>query len=140
MPDGMTSDTRQSVAEAKDAVPESLKGMLPQVRDTIAKKQAMYKWDYDKELCPRRVSVTSGDWVYSRNHTWKHKLAPKVTGPYEVLETDGGTDLVDQDGLPYRVSEAHVVSVGLVDPENRPPRPEKAVPDALQPDGSEYVF
>jgi len=91
MPDGMTPDPSQSVAEAKDAFLESLKALLPQVRDSISKTQARYKRDYDKKVRPRRVLVTSGDWVYLRNHTRKHKLDPKVTGPYEVLETDGRT-------------------------------------------------
>jgi len=40
--------------------------------------------------------VTSVYWVYLRNHTPKHKLDPKVTRPYEVLETDGRTYLIGQ--------------------------------------------
>jgi len=118
MPDGMTPDPSQSVAEAKNDFLESLKALLPQVRNSIAKTQARYKRDYDKKVRPRRVSGTSGDWVYLRNHTWKHKLDPKVTGPYEVLETDGRTYLIDQDGLPYRVSGDHVMPAGPVDPAN----------------------
>jgi len=39
MPDGMTQDPSQSVAEAKDAFLESLKALLPQVRDSISKTQ-----------------------------------------------------------------------------------------------------
>jgi len=140
MPDGMTPDPSQSVAEAKDAFLESLKALLPQVRDSMAKTQARYKRDNDKKFRPRRVAVTSGDWVHLRNRTRKHKLDPKVTGPYEVLETDGRTYLIDQDGLPYRVSGDHVVPAGPVDPANRPKQPQVAIPDALQPGGSEFVF
>jgi len=140
MPDAMTPDPSQSVAEAKDAFLESLKALLPHVRDSISKKQARYKRDFDKKVRPRRVSVTSGDWVYLRNHARKYKLDPKVTGPYEVLETDGKTSLIDQDGLPYRVRGDHVVPTGPVDPGNRPKQPQVAVPDALQPVGSEFVF
>jgi len=140
MPDDMTPDPSQSVAEAKDAFLESLKALLPQVRDSIAKTQARHKRDYDKKVRPRRVSVTSADWVYLRNHTRKHKLNRKVTVPYEVLETSGRTYLIDQDGLPYRVSGDHVVPAGPVDPASRPKQPQVAVPDALQPDGSEFVF
>jgi len=140
IPDGMTSDPSQSVAEAQDAFLESLKALLPQVRDSIAKTQAPYKRDYDKKFRPRRVSVTSGDWVYLRNHFRKHKLDPKVTGPYEVLETDGRTYLIDQVGLPYRVSGDHVVPSGPVDPANRPKQPQVAIQDALQPGGSQFVF
>ena len=84
--------------------------------------------------------MTSVYWVYLRNHTPKHKLDPKVTRPYEVLETDGRTYLIGQDGLPYRVSCDHVVPAGPVDPANRPKQPQAAVPDALQPGGSEFVF
>ena len=62
--------------------------------------------------------MTSGDWVYLRNHTRKHKLDPKVTGPYEVLETDGRTYLIDQGGILYRASGDHAVPVGPVDPPN----------------------
>ena len=68
MPDGMTPDPSQSVAEAKDAFLESLKALLPQVRDSIAKTQARYKRDYDKKVRPRRVSVTIGDWVSAEPH------------------------------------------------------------------------
>jgi len=39
-----------------------------------------------------------------------------VTGPYEVLETHGRTYLIDQDGLPYRLSGDHAVSAGPMDP------------------------
>jgi len=140
MPDGRTPDPSQSVVEAKDAFLESRKALLPQVRDSIAKTQARYKRDYDKKVRPRRLSVTSGDWVYLRNHTRKHKLDPKVTGPYEVLETEGRTYLIDRDGLPYRVSGDHVVSASPVDPANRPKKPQGAIPDALQPGWSEFVF
>jgi len=105
--------------------------LLPQVQDSIAKTQARYKKDYDKNVRPRRVSVASGDCVYLRNHSRNHKLDPKVTGPYEVLETDGRTYLIDKDGMPYRVSGDHVVPAGPVDPVNRPKQPQVAVPDAL---------
>jgi len=81
MPDGITPDPSQSVAEVKDAFLESLNALLPQVRDSISKTQARYKRDYDNKVRPRRVSVPSGDWVYLRNHTRKHKLDPKVTRP-----------------------------------------------------------
>ena len=114
--------------------------MLPQLRDSIAKTQAWYKGDYDKIVSPRRVSVTSCDWVYLRNHTRKYKLDHKVTGTYEVLETDGRTYLIDQDGLPYRVSGDHVVPAGLLDPAKRPKQPQVAVPDVRQPGGSKVVF
>ena len=63
MPDDMTPDPSQSVAEAKDTFLESLKALLPQVRDSFAKTQARYKRDFDKNVRPRRVSVTKGDWV-----------------------------------------------------------------------------
>ena len=123
MPDGMTPDPSQSVAEARDAFLESLKALLPQVRDSNAKTQARSKRDYDKSVRPRRVSVTSGDWVYPRNHARKHKRDPEMTGPYEVLETDGRTYLFDHDGLPYRVSGDHVVLAGPEDAGNRPKQP-----------------
>jgi len=45
MPDGMTPDPSQSVAEAKNAFVEWLKVLLPQVRDSIVKTQARYKRD-----------------------------------------------------------------------------------------------
>jgi len=73
--------------------------------------------------------------VNLRNHTRKHKLDAMVTGPYEVLETDGRTYLIKQDGLPYRVSGDHVVPVVPVDPANRPNQPQLALLDALQPGG-----
>jgi len=81
MRDGMTPDPSQSVAEAKDAFLKSLKVLLPQARDSIARTKARYKRDYDRKVRPRRVSVTIGDWVYQQNHTRKHTLDPKVTGP-----------------------------------------------------------
>jgi len=56
----MTPDPIQSVAESKDAFLESLKALLPQVRDSISRTQARYKRDYEKKVRPRRVSVTSG--------------------------------------------------------------------------------
>jgi len=52
MPDGMTPDPSQSVAEAKEAFLESLKALLPQDRNSIGKTQARYKRDYDKKLKP----------------------------------------------------------------------------------------
>jgi len=52
MPDGMTPDPSQSVAEANDAFLESLKALLPQVPDSIAKAPARYKMDYDKKRPP----------------------------------------------------------------------------------------
>jgi len=73
-----------------------LKVLLPQVRASIAKNQARYKRDYDKKIRPRREGIRSGDWVYLRNHTKTHKLDPKTTGLYAVLETDGVTFLNDQ--------------------------------------------
>jgi len=85
MLDGMMPDRSQSVAVAKDAFLESLKALLPQVRISIAKTQVRYKTDYDRNVSPRRVSVTRVYWVYLRNRTRKHKLDPKVTGTYEVL-------------------------------------------------------
>jgi len=77
MPDVMTPDPSQSVAEAKDAFLESLKALLPQVRDSISKTQARYKRNYGKKVRPRRVSVSNGDWVYLRNHTRKHYSTPR---------------------------------------------------------------
>ena len=65
------------------------------------------------------MPVARGDWVYPRDHARKHKLGPKVTEPYAVLETDRGTYLIDQDGLTYRVSD-HVEPEGPVDLANRP--------------------
>ena len=85
------------------------------------------------------MSVTSGDLVNLRNHSRKHGLDQKVTGPYEVLEADRRTYLIDQDGLPDRDSGAHVVPAGPMDPAKRPNRHQLAVPDALQPGGSEFV-
>jgi len=140
MPHGMTPDPSQSVAGAKNAFLESLKTLLPQVRDSFDKTQARYKRDYEKKFRHRRVSVTTGDWVYLRNHTRKHKLDLKVTRPYEALKTDRRTYLIDQDGLPYRVSGDHVVPAGPVDPANPPKQPQVAVPDALQLGGSEFVL
>jgi len=138
--DGMTPDPSQSVVEAKDSFLESLNALLLQVRDSITKIQARYKRDCDKKARPRRVSVTSGDWGYLRNHNRKQKLDPKVIGPYEVLETDERTYLTDQDGLPYRVSGDHVVPAGPVNPANRQEQLQVAVPEALQPGWSEFVF
>ena len=45
MPDGMTPDPSQSVAEAKDDFLESLKALIFQVRNSISKTQALYKRD-----------------------------------------------------------------------------------------------
>ena len=140
MPDGMTPDRSQSVTEAKEAFLESLNALLPQVRDSTARTQAQYKTDYKKKGLPRRTSVTSGDWVYLRNLTRMHKLDPKVTGPYEVLETDARAYLIDQDGLPYRVRGDHVVPAKPVNSTNRPKQPQVAVPEALEPGGSELLF
>jgi len=140
MLEGMTPDPSQSVAEAKDAFLESLKALLAQVRDSVAKTQARYKRDYDKKVRPSRVSVNSGDCVYLRNHARKHKIDAEVPGPYEVLEIEGRTYLIDQDGLLYRVSGDHVVPAGQVDPGNRPKTQQVAVPAALQPGGSDFVL
>ena len=57
-----------------------------------------------------------------------------------MLATDGRTYLIDEDGIPYGVSGDHVVPAGPVDPVSRPKKPKVAVPDALQPGGSEVVF
>jgi len=140
MPDGMTPEPSQSVAEVKDEFLESLKAFLPKVRDSSSKTQARYNGDYDKNFRHRQVSVTDGDWVYLQNHNRKHKIDPMVTGPCEVLETDGRTYLMVQNGLPYRVSGDHVVPAGPVDTANRPKQPQVAVPDALHPGGPEFVF
>jgi len=140
MPDGMTRDPSQSVAQPKNVLEKSLKALPSQVRDSTSKKRAWYKMESDKKIRARRVSVTSGDLVNLRNHARNHELDPKVTGPYEVLEADERTYLIDQDGLPDRVSGAHVVPAGPVDPAKRPKRHQLAVPDALQPGGSEFVF
>jgi len=140
MPDGMTPEPSQSVAEAKDTCLESLKALLPQVGDSISKTQARYKREYEQKFRLHRVSAASGECVYLRNHTRKHKLDPKVTGPNEVLETDGRTNLIDRDRLSYRVSGDHVVPAGPVDLANRPERPQAAVPDALQLEESDFVF
>jgi len=140
MPDGMTPDLNQSMAEAKDAFEESLKALLPQARDLIDKTQARYKRDYEEKVRPLRVSLTSGDWVHLQKHTRTHKLDPKVTGPYEVLETDGRTYLIDRDGLAYRVSGDHVLPAEPVDPANRPKQSQVAVLDALRPGASDFVL
>jgi len=58
LPDVMTPDPSQSVAEAQDAFLEPLKALLPQVRESIAKIQARYKRDYEKKVRPHWVSVT----------------------------------------------------------------------------------
>jgi len=84
--------------------------------------------------------VTSFVRVYMRNHTRKHKLDPKMTELYDMLETYGRTYLIDHDGLPYRVSGDHVVPAGPVEPANRPKQPQVAVPDVFQLGGSEFVF
>jgi len=62
LPARMTSDPSRSEAEAKAACLESLKALLPQVRDSIAKTQARYKRDYDKKFRPRecRWPVVTG--------------------------------------------------------------------------------
>jgi len=88
MPDGMTPEPSQSVAEAKDTCLESLKALLPQVGDSISKTQARYKREYEQKFRLHRVSAASCECVYLRSHTRKHKLDPEVTGPNEVLETD----------------------------------------------------
>jgi len=140
MPDGMTTDPSESVAEAKDAFLEFLMVLPPPVRDSIDKTQARCKRDYEKSVRNSRVRVSRGDWVYLRNHTRKNKLDQKVTGPYEVMGTDGRTYLIDQDGLAYRISGDHVMPAGPEGPANRPKQPKVAVPDVLQPGASEFVF
>ena len=75
--------------------------------------------------------MASGDWSYLRNHARKYAPVPKVTGPYEVLETDGRTYLIDKGGLPYGVSGDPMVPAGPVDPEKRSKRPQVSVPEAL---------
>ena len=57
-----------------------------------------------------------------------------------MLEIYRRTLLIDQDGLPFRVSGAHVVPAGPVDPSNRPKKPQVTIPDALQPGGSEFML
>lgn len=42
--------------------------------------------------------------------------------------------------MPYRVRRNHVVLARPADTDNRPERPQMAVPDALQPGGSDHVF
>jgi len=42
MPDGMTPDPNQSVAEAKDAFLELLNALISHLRDSIAKTQSRY--------------------------------------------------------------------------------------------------
>jgi len=61
MPDGMTPDPSQSVAEVKDAFVKLPKAFLSQVRDSISKTQARYKRGYDTKFRHRRVSVASRD-------------------------------------------------------------------------------
>ena len=57
-----------------------------------------------------------------------------------MLKTDGTTYLIDQEVLLYPLSGALVVPAGPVDPANRPKQPQVAVPEALQPGGSEFMF
>jgi len=100
IPDGKTPDPSQSVAEAQDAFLETLKALLPQAPDFISKTQARCKRDYEKKFRPRRVSMTSGVWNHLRNYTRKRKLYPKMTGPFEVLETDGKHILSNKTAYP----------------------------------------
>jgi len=140
IPVGLLPEQGDSPVEARSRFLEALKELIPQVRASIAKTQARYKRDYDKKVRPRRVPVKSGDYVYLRNHQRKHKLGPKATGPYEVLETDGRTFLLDQYGIPYRVSADHVVPAGPIPVGERPSVPKLAVPEALREEGTEFVY
>jgi len=63
-----------------------------------------------------------------------------VTGPYEALEADERTHLIDKKGLPYTVSGEHVVPAGPVNSANRSKQPKAAVPDALHPGGSTFAL
>jgi len=89
MPDGVTPDPSQSVAEAKGAFLESVEALIPQVRESTAKTQFRYKRDYGKKVRPGRVSMASRDWIIPRDPIRKHKLDPKVTRPLDGPTTDG---------------------------------------------------
>jgi len=72
----MTPDPSQSVAEAMDTFRDSLKALLPQVWDSIARTQSRYKRDYDKKVRTRRVSQPG----YSPEDATPTSCSPATSG------------------------------------------------------------
>lgn len=141
IPDGLLLRAGRGPLDAKDAFLELLKNLLPQVKASIAKTEARYQQDYDRHVKPKNKELKDGDWVFvdSRSRT-RGKLDAKTEGPYEILDADGWTFLLDVDGSPYRVSNDLVTRAPP--PSRRDPsrRKRTAILIQTESEGREYVY
>ena len=81
----------------------------------LAKRQPKYKLDFDKRLRRNAEIIHPGDRVFVRKEYTnphverKHKLSPVADGPYDVVEVNQDTVVIEtEDGFRERLSRDRV--------------------------------
>jgi len=83
---------------AKENFLQRLDTLIPLVRDSMEKAQALYKRAFDKRVQARREALRVGECVFVKSHeNHGEKLVFKTLGPYQILKTDGRRLTIESD-------------------------------------------
>jgi len=141
------SDVSLSAEDTKVQFIEHLKELLPRVRKTLAKSQALYKKKFDARVLVKNKGILPGQWILVDAHKKKrNKLRFKTAGPYMVVRTNGYLFTMETPKGLRVVSSDHVTPAPA--PEEDSPLWDRAYevcgPDVALPqirrEGHEFVF
>jgi Chromo (CHRromatin Organisation MOdifier) domain len=94
--------------ERKAATSPPLKELCPLAQQRLAEAQARYKSGFDRSVREKNKDIRKEAWVYLRRAVHEPGVNPKlydqVDGPYQVIDTDGRTFLLQTETDRVRVS------------------------------------
>jgi transposase InsO family protein len=89
-----------------------IKELRPLALRRLAEAQARYKRNYDRTIREKNNELGVGSWVYVRRETHDTGINPKldeqVDGPYQVLNNDGHTFLLQLGDQEVRISSDRI--------------------------------
>jgi hypothetical protein len=104
--------TEDTVDSAKVRFLQRLRELTPYAQQQLAASQERYKRNYDRTVRTKNKEIRVGSWVYVRKETHPAGVNPKlddqVDGPYQVLETDGHTFVLQLGAQKDRVSSDRI--------------------------------
>jgi transposase InsO family protein len=109
---GNDNPTREFPESAKLRFLARLRGLMPLARQQLADAQERYKKNFDRTVREKNNELSVGDWCYLRKEEYplgvNPKLTDQVTGPYEIVETDGRTFSLRMDDRVEQVTSDRV--------------------------------
>jgi hypothetical protein len=131
-----------------------LRGLMPLARQRLADAQERYKKKFDRTVREKSKELSVGDWGYLLKEEYtpgvNQKLTDQVTGPYEIVETNGRTFTLQMDDHVERVTSDRVTlapnpqtlpkEVQLPSEQDQPPGERNPDDDGENIREPEYVF